>query len=100
MPLFAIDNSRPTVKDLYEKITPNFAVHWKTLGVFLGVPKGELDAIEYNFFRNCQECCNRMLVLWLDTDSNASWKNIHDAVNLAVRTFRKTSMSIYSYLAS
>ena len=63
--------------------------------MFLNIPKGELDAIEFDFPRNCQECCDRMLAKWLDFDANASWKQLKDAVTSAIlRPIKRTSMFI------
>ena len=81
--LFA-ELSRPTLRELYEKVTPHFAKHWKRIGVFLNMRSGELDALESDFFRNCQECCDRMLAKWLDVDTTASWEKLKNAVTLAM----------------
>ena len=76
--------SKPTLRELYEKVTPHFATHWKRIGVFLNIRCGELDAIESDFVRNCQECCDRMLAKWLDVDTTASWEKLRKAVTLAM----------------
>ena len=90
------ENLRPNLRELFEKVTPNFAPHWKRIGVFLNISYGVLDAIESDYFGNCQECCDRMLAKWLDIDVTATWKKLKGAVNLAVlKPNKRTSMFVY-----
>ena len=77
-------NSRPTLRELNEKITPHFAAHWRRIGIFLDIIPGELDIIESDHFGNCTECCNRMLAKWLDVDTSASWEKLKDSIKLAI----------------
>ena len=77
-------NSRPTLRELYEKITPHVAAHWRRIGIFLDIIPGELDIIESDYFGNCTECCNRMLAKWLDVDTSASWEKLKDSIKLAI----------------
>ena len=70
------------LKDLYEHVTPRYAVHWKVIGTLLGLPTETLDIIEYD---NCNRggvvaCCNAMLVKWLEVDKDASWKKMFKAI--------------------
>ena len=93
--VYCTENSRPTLKELYEKFTPSYAAHWKRIGVFLDVPNGVLDAIESEFFGDCQECCDRMVAKWLDVDVMASWKKLQNAVNLTVlKPLNRKSMQL------
>ena len=96
--LFISDISRPTLKELCEKVTPNFAAHWKRIGISLDIHNGELEIIESDFFRDCQECCDRMFAKWLDLDVTASWEKLRNAITLAVNcrpndlhTYERTS---------
>jgi len=68
-------NSRPQLKDLYTVITPNYAAHWKLIGILLEIPKGQLDAIESGFPTNSVWCCNEMLGLWLRINATVTWRD-------------------------
>ena len=74
-------NSEPKLKDLYNLITPEYAAHWKVIGILLGIKKGILDGIERNFPSNVSWCCNELLDTWLERDTNASWKKIIEVIN-------------------
>ena len=65
--------SPPTLKDLYQHITPQYAGDWKVIGTLLGLPSGELKAIEAGYPTNVKWCCNKMLEKWLEVDPTASW---------------------------
>ena len=63
----------PKLKDLYQHITPQYAADWIVIGTLLGLPSGELKAIEAGWPTNTKWCCNKMLEKWLETDHTASW---------------------------
>ena len=66
-------NTTPSLKDLYEHITPQYAADWKVIGTLLDLPSAELRAIEAKFPTNVKWCCNQMLEKWLGLDTTASW---------------------------
>ena len=66
----------PELKDLYQHITPQYAADWKVIGTLLGLPSGELKAIEAGYPTNVKWCCNQMLEKWLEVDPNASWEKL------------------------
>ena len=70
----------PSLKDLYKDITPRYAANWKVLGTLLGLPSGELNAIEAGYPTNVKWCCNQMLGKWLEMHPTASWNEILTAV--------------------
>jgi len=43
------------------------------IGTLLGLPSGELNAIEAGYPTNVKWCCNQMLERWLEIDTTASW---------------------------
>ena len=59
-------NPIPSLKDLYQHITPQYAADWKVIGTLLGLPSGELKAIEIGYPTNVKWCCNQMLEKWLE----------------------------------
>ena len=73
--LYAV-TSTPTLKDLYQHITPQYAAHWKVIGTLLGLPSGALDIIQYDYHDKAEPCCNNMLKKWLQVDITASWKKL------------------------
>ena len=56
-----IVTSIPELKDLYQHITPQYAADWEVIGTLLGLPSGELKAIEAGYPTNVKWCCNQML---------------------------------------
>ena len=72
--------STPSLRDLYEHITPRCAADWKVIGTLLGIPNGELNAIEVGYPTNPKWCCNKMLEKWLEIDSTASWDKLSEAI--------------------
>ena len=70
---FTIVNTTPLLKDLYQHITPQYAVDWKMIGTLLGLPSRILEEIEAMYPTNAKQCCNKMLEEWLKRDITASW---------------------------
>ena len=52
---------------------------WKFIGLKLGVPKGELDAIEYSNSSIGQKLMET-LDKWLQSGRNTTWKALADAM--------------------
>ena len=73
-------NTTPLLKDLYEYITPQYAALWNVMGTLLGLPAGELKAIEAGYPTNIKWCCDKMLEKWLEVDPTASWKKLFVAI--------------------
>ena len=73
-------NSAPLLKDLYEYITPQYAADWKVMGTLLGLPIGELNAIEAGWPTNVKWCCNQMLDKQLEVDPTASWEKLFTVI--------------------
>lgn len=73
-------NTTPLLKDLYEYITPQYAALWRVMGTLLGLPAGELKAIEAGYPTNIKWCCDKMLEKWLEVDPTASWKKLFVAI--------------------
>ena len=79
--IFLVLNSQPTLKDLYNLITPEYAAHWKVIGTLLGIEKGIRTGIERNFPNNVSWCCNELLEEWLERDTEASWKKMIQVID-------------------
>ena len=75
-----IVNTTPLLKDLYQHITPQYAADWKVIGTLLGLPSGELKAIEAGYPTNVRWCCNQMLEKWLEVDTTASWRKLFTVI--------------------
>ena len=71
----------PHLKELAKHFTPNYSSYWKKIGIYLKIEKGRLDAIESNYPADVDRCCNEMFSLWLDTDPNAIWSKVCDAID-------------------
>ena len=71
----------PSLAYLCENITPVYAADWKVIGTLLGIPNGELKAIEGCYPTNLKWCCDRMLEKWLEMDPTASFEKLFAAIN-------------------
>ena len=70
----------PSLQDLQEYFTPQYAVKWKVIGTQLGVPSASLDIIEHDNHYKAVECCNAMLNKWLKVDITASWEKLFTVI--------------------
>jgi len=68
--------SVPSLKDLYNHITLQYATDWRVIGTLLGLPSGALDIIENDNMCKAASCCNNMLKRWLEVDETASWEKL------------------------
>ena len=69
-------NNTPLLKDLYQHITPRYAVDWKVIGTLLGLRSGTLEIIENDYHGKATRCCNAMFEKWLQMDLTASWSKL------------------------
>ena len=75
-----IVNVTPSLRSLYQYITPHFATKWKAIGMQLGLPNEVFVEIEAEYSTNSKWCCNQMLEKWLDVDTTASWDKLLMAI--------------------
>ena len=73
-------DTTPSLKDLYECITPKYAAKWRVIGTLLDLPNGILQAIEAEYPINVEWCCNKMFEKWLEVDPTASWEKLFTAI--------------------
>ena len=61
---------------------PHVATKWYELGLELLDEKQEheLNIIRYNYDSDVKICCLEMFLLWLDTNSDANWWQIVEAL--------------------
>ena len=72
--------TKPNLPDLYEHITPQYALKWKVVGTLLGVASEKLDIIEHDNHYKAEPCCNDMLKWWLRVDPTASWGKLFTVI--------------------
>jgi len=72
--------SNPQLRDLHNHITPQYAVHWRIIGIQLGLSKGRLDIIEHDNHHKAEPCCDAMLGEWLEADPSATWKKLLEVI--------------------
>ena len=77
---FVTVTTTPKLKDLYQHVAPQYAADWKVVGTLLGLPCGELKAIEAGYPTNVKWCCNQMLEKWLEEDPTASWGKLFTVI--------------------
>ena len=50
------------------------------IGTLLGIPSGEIKAIEAGYPTNVKWCCNLMLEKWIEMDTTASWEQLFTVI--------------------
>ena len=65
--------TKPLLKDLYNIVTPDYAVHWRMFGTHLGIRSGILDTIDHNNKHKAEDCCDAVWEEWLNNDAEAAW---------------------------
>jgi len=93
-----VANTTPLLKNLYKHITPHYATNWKVIGTLLGLPKGELKAIEAGWPTNVKWCCNQMLEKWLEMDTTASWGKLFAAIESPAMSSALDSKGDHSFV--
>ena len=78
--LILVVNTTPSLRDLQQYFTPQYAVQWRMIGIQLGLPSGTLDIIEHHNHYKARECCNAMLRDWLQVDMAASWEKLFTVI--------------------
>ena len=75
-----LEHDRPSRRDLGIHVVPSVANNWIALGEMLLdtnlVDSGCLETIEANNPGNVTNCCRQMFKKWLDTNNEASWKQL------------------------
>ena len=79
-----LEHDKPSQADLSTYVTPSVADNWRVLGQLLLsndlVEKRWLEIIEADYPGSVVNCCNRMFTTWLESDTNASWKKLIEAL--------------------
>ena len=76
-----IEYKRPTLRDVYKYVVPKYAHEWRFLGGLLHFEQAELDIIFSDFRNDSKECFRRLLSIWLDKNSDASWNQLISAID-------------------
>ena len=75
-----IEDDKPSRRDLANHVIPSVANNWKGLGEMLLdtnlVDSGYLETTETQNPGNVANCCRQMFIKWLETDKDASWKQL------------------------
>ena len=58
-----------------------WAPKWRKLSAKLNIQQHLMDIIECNHPNDCETCCSKMFSGWLDTNPDASWEDIINAVD-------------------
>ena len=78
-----IGRDRPVLRDLVKHVVPLVQNNWYELGLYLLDPKheNELAIIEAADMKNdTKTCCRKMFSKWLNTDDQASWDKVIEAL--------------------
>jgi len=93
-------SERPTLKNLYLHVTPNYAAFWYDIGVYLDFEQGRLDTIKANHPGDTSGCCKELWREWLKTTPNATWKNLFDVISYLDNSTSSSSVSIGMLVSS
>ena len=73
--------SKPQLKDLMDALYHKVADKWRTVGLYLEIPKGKLSGIAEKNQRDPHNCLVEMLETWLErVHPQVTWTAIIDAV--------------------
>ena len=73
--------SKPQLRDLMDALYHKVADRWRTIGLYLEIPKGKLAGIAANCRDNPQNCLLAMLEIWVErVNPPATWAAIIEAV--------------------
>ena len=78
---YTLGNEKPQLKDIDNFVVIKCATYWKQLGKNLGVHEDLLKIIADDNEHDCESCCSKMLIEWLDSNPNASWKILLNAID-------------------
>ena len=75
-------NTTPTRNELLDHVVPYVAAQWYILGVKLlkNDQGSHLDVIKSDHSGNNQMCCMQMFSYWLNTNTDATWKQLIEAL--------------------
>ena len=75
-------NSKPTRNELLDHVVPHVATHWYMLGVKLlkDDQASHLDVIKSDHTGDNRMCCMQMFSYWLSTNTDATWKQLIQAL--------------------
>ena len=90
---FYIGDEIPRAKD-YQKFLVKFCVHWKSIGLNLGLNEDVLKEIEADHRNQHKDCFGLTLNRWLDQDINATWSKLE----LAITNARRAALGITEML--
>ena len=78
---YLLGDKRPSLKQLYKEVIPQYAAHWREIGIMLGLENDLLNIIHADNPHSVEKRCGIMLVKWLQREPSASWKNLSDAID-------------------
>jgi len=65
-------------------VSRSWAPKWRQLGVGLGLDHHMIEIIECNHRNDCETCCSKMFIKWLDINPGATWEmliNVMDEIS-------------------
>ena len=77
-----VGKNRPTLKLLNKYVKDGVSHRWHDLGLELLDSQHEekLNEIKCNYPNNVGECCKEVFRLWLNTNDNATWNSLIQAL--------------------
>ena len=91
---------RPNLKDLCRCVLPQYAAHWKKIGIFLGIQPGQLEVIQSNNPGDASGCCTDLFIKWLKGKDNVTWGEIFKAIDQATISFSIDSTATFTTTTS
>ena len=74
------------MRDLHRHIVKQYAVHWKRLGLELGLKEYDIDIISANNANNpkrVEVCCAAVLEQWLQENPSPTWAKLDNAIKIS-----------------
>ena len=86
--------------DLCRCVLPQYAAHWKKIGIFLGIQPGQLAVIQSNNPADANGCCTDLFIKWLEGVGNVTWEKMFEAIDQATISFSIDSTATLTTAAS
>ena len=78
--LLTVSAAACTLKELLRQVTLQYAVHWREIGIELGLTGAKLNVIKVNYPQDIEQRCYIMFSEWMMVDATASWEKLLTAI--------------------
>ena len=89
---------KPELSELMEYVGVKAGVKWPAIGLKLGITNAKLNAIDKDCRGKTDDCCREMFDHWLNTNPDANWREVIEALNTAYVGEDTLAVQLYEWL--